>query len=78
MISSLARPSESKARERHAHAENFLAHPDRAELIEIGRLIDEGRVHPHVSAVFELKQAAEAQAQLEHRHAQGKVVLQMG
>jgi NADPH:quinone reductase-like Zn-dependent oxidoreductase len=57
---------------------NFIAHPDRAELIEIGRLIDEGRVHPHVSAVFELKEAAEAQAQLERQHAQGKVVLQMG
>jgi NADPH:quinone reductase-like Zn-dependent oxidoreductase len=78
MISSLARPSEEKAREHHAHAENFIAHPDRGELIEIGRLIDAGRVHPHVSAVFELKEAAEAQAQLEQHHAQGKVVLQMG
>ena len=78
MISSLAKPSEAKARERHAHAANFFAHPDRGELIEIGRLIDEGRVHPHVSAVFELKEAAEAQAQLERRHTQGKVVLQMG
>lgn len=77
MISSLARPSEAKAREHHAHAENFVAHPDRAELIEIGRLIDEGRVHPHVSAVFDLKQAAEAQVQLEKHHAQGKVVLQV-
>jgi NADPH:quinone reductase-like Zn-dependent oxidoreductase len=78
MISSLAQPSEAKAREHHARAERFVAHPDRAELIEIGRLIDDGRVHPHVSAVFELKEAAEAQAQLERHHAQGKVVLQMG
>ncbi|MGH8168944.1 MAG: zinc-binding dehydrogenase, partial [Steroidobacteraceae bacterium] len=78
MISSLARPSEARARERHARAESFVAHPDRAELMEIGRLIDQGRVHPHVSAVFELKQAAEAQSQLEHRHPQGKVVLQIG
>ncbi|MGH8181890.1 MAG: NADP-dependent oxidoreductase [Steroidobacteraceae bacterium] len=78
MISSLARPSEAKARELHAHAESFVAHPDRDELIAIGRLIDEGRVHPHVSAVFELKEAAEAQVQLEQRHAQGKVVLRMG
>lgn len=78
MVSSLARPSEAKAREHHAHAENFVAHPDRDELIEIGRLIDEGRVHPHISAVFELKEAAEAQIQLEQRHAQGKVVLQVG
>jgi NADPH:quinone reductase-like Zn-dependent oxidoreductase len=78
MISSLARPSEAKAREHHARASSFVAHPDRAELIEIGRLIDEGRVHPHVSAVFELAEAAEAQKQLERHHAQGKVVLQMG
>ena len=78
MISSLARPSEAKTREHHARAENFVAHPDRAELIEIGKLIDAGRVHPHVSAVFELKEAAEAQVQLEQHHAQGKVVLQMG
>lgn len=78
MISSLAKPSEAKAREHHARAANFVAHPDRGELIEIGRLIDEGRVHPYVSAVFELKEAAEAQAQLERHHTQGKVVLQMG
>lgn len=78
MISSLAKPSEAKAREHHARAGNFVAHPDRGELIEIGRLIDEGKVHPHVSAVFELKEAAEAQTQLERHHAQGKVVLQMG
>lgn len=78
MISSLARPSAEEARKHHARAETFVAHPDREELMEIGRLIDEGRVHPHVSAVFELKDAAEAQAVLEQRHAQGKVVLQMG
>lgn len=77
LISSLAKPSEAKAREHHARATNFVAHPDRAELIEIGRLIDEGKVHPHIAAVFELKDAREAQDQLEHRHAQGKVVLQV-
>jgi NADPH:quinone reductase-like Zn-dependent oxidoreductase len=78
MISSLAAPSEPKAREHHARAARFVAHPDRGELIEIGRLIDEGKVQPHVSAVFELRQAAEAQAQLERHHAPGKVVLQVG
>jgi NADPH:quinone reductase-like Zn-dependent oxidoreductase len=78
MISSLARPSEEQAQRHHAHAANFMAHPDRDELIEIGRLIDQGRVHPNVSAVFELKDAREAQAQLERHHSPGKVVLQMG
>jgi NADPH:quinone reductase-like Zn-dependent oxidoreductase len=78
MVSSLARPSEDKAREHRARAANFIAHPDRGELIEIGRLIDEGRVHPHVSAVFPLEEARDAQAQLERQHFQGKVVLEMG
>jgi NADPH:quinone reductase-like Zn-dependent oxidoreductase len=78
MISTLARPSEERAREHHARAANFMAHPDRVELLEIGRLIDEGRVHPHVGAVFELKDAREAQIQLEHGHPQGKVVLELG
>lgn len=78
MISSLARPSEAKAREHHARASSFVAHPDRDELMEIGRLIDEGKVHPHVSAVFELGEAAKAQVQLERHHSQGKVVLQVG
>jgi NADPH:quinone reductase-like Zn-dependent oxidoreductase len=78
MISSLAKPSEAKAREHQARAANFVAHGDRDELIEIGRLIDTGKVHPHVAAVFELEEAAQAQIQLERHHAQGKVVLQMG
>lgn len=78
LVSSLGRPSETKAREHHARAEGFIAHPDRAELIEIARLIDEGKVHPHVSAVFELEEAAEAQARLERHHSQGKVVLEVG
>lgn len=78
MISSLARPSAQKARARHAQAGIFIAKPDRAELIEIGRLIDEGRVHPHVAAVFQLKDARNAQVQLEQQHVQGKVVLQVG
>lgn len=78
MISSLARPSAEKARAHHVEAGIFIAQPDRDELIEIGRLIDEGRVHPHVAAVFQFKDVRDAQVQLEQGHTQGKVVLQMG
>ena len=39
---------------------------------------DEGRVRPHVAAVFQLEDVRDAQAELEGRHIQGKVVLQMG
>ncbi len=48
-----------------------------AELGEIGKLVDAGRVRPHVQAVFPLEEAAEAQRTLENGHVRGKVVLQM-
>jgi len=40
--------------------------------METGRLIDEGRGHPHFSAVLELKEAAETQTQLERQLALGE------
>ena len=78
MISSLARPSEEQAGAHHVRARRFMAHPDRAELVEINRLIDEGRVHTHESAVFKLEEAREAQRQRERHHVQGRVDLQVG
>jgi NADPH:quinone reductase-like Zn-dependent oxidoreductase len=63
---------------RTAKRTRFEGNPDRDELIEIGRLIDSGKVHPHIAAVLELEKGAEAQVQLERHHAQGKVVLRMG
>jgi NADPH:quinone reductase-like Zn-dependent oxidoreductase len=77
MISTLARPSEAKAREHHARATNYLAHPDAAELTEIGRLVDEGKVKPYVLATYTLDHAAEAQQRVEREHPQGKVVLEI-
>jgi NADPH:quinone reductase-like Zn-dependent oxidoreductase len=77
LISTLMRPSEERARARHAHAENYVARPNAPELTEIGRLIDAGRVHPHVHAVYPLEEVAEAHRTLEHGHVRGKVVLQL-
>lgn len=78
MISTLAKPSESKAREHHARAANYVAHPDGNELAEIGSLIDSGKVKPHVMASYPLDHAAEAQQKLEREHPHGKVVLEVG
>ena len=78
LVSTLGAPPAAAARERGARALHFIAHPDRAELIEIGRLIDDGAVHPHVSAVYELTDMRAAQQRLEHEHAQGKIVLEVG
>lgn len=77
MISTLAKPSEAKAREHHALATNYVAHPDGAELAEIRSLIDSGQVKPYVLATYPLDHAAEAQQRLEREHPHGKVVLQV-
>lgn len=77
LISTLSKPSEEKAREHHARATNYRAHPDGGELTEISRLIDSGKVKPHVTATYPLERAAEAQERIERQHVQGKVVLQV-
>jgi len=77
LISTLAKPSEAKAREHHARAEHYLAHPDGPELTEISALIDSGKVKPHIDATYPLEQAAEALRRIEGQHIQGKVVLRV-
>jgi NADPH:quinone reductase-like Zn-dependent oxidoreductase len=77
VVSTLARPSESKARQHHARAAHYVAHPDAAELREIGSLIDAGKVKPHISATYSLDHAAEAQQRVERDHPHGKVVLEV-
>jgi NADPH:quinone reductase-like Zn-dependent oxidoreductase len=77
MISTLAKPSDIKAREHHARATNYVAHPDGAELAEIARLVDAGTVKVCVLATYPLDDAAAAQQRLEREHPHGKVVLQV-
>ncbi|HVW70008.1 MAG TPA: NADP-dependent oxidoreductase [Steroidobacteraceae bacterium] len=77
LISTLAKPSEARAREHHARGAHYTAHPDGTELREIGALIEAGKVKPHVDATYPLERAAEAQRRIEGHHTQGKVVLQV-
>ncbi len=77
LISTLTQPSADRARERQARAERYTAQPNGAELAEIGALIDAGRVHPHVHAIYPLEEAATAMRQLESGHVRGKIVLQV-
>ncbi len=77
LISTLTQPSPDRARERHARAERYTAQPNGAELAEIGALIDAGKVHPHVHAIYPLEEAATAMRQLESGHVRGKIVLQV-
>lgn len=75
IISTLQKPDETKAREKHAKAENYMAKPNAGQLKEIGDLIDAGKVRVVVVKTFPLTAAAEAQKMLESEHPLGKVVL---
>jgi NADPH:quinone reductase-like Zn-dependent oxidoreductase len=77
LVSTLQRPDEGKLRERGLRGEVYLTQPGGVELEELAQLIDSGKVRPHVSAKFELADAARAQAQLERGGVRGKVVLEV-
>ena len=62
-------------RSTRVRAIGFRAQPNAAQLAEIGRLIDDGKVRPVVTRTFPLARAAEAQEALEKGHIRGKIVL---
>jgi NADPH:quinone reductase-like Zn-dependent oxidoreductase len=78
IISTMSKPSERLAKAHKARAEHYVTELNGGELGEISRLIDAGKIRPHVDAVFQLGEAAAAQQQLEGRHNRGKIVLQIG
>jgi NADPH:quinone reductase-like Zn-dependent oxidoreductase len=54
-----------------------LVHPDAAQLIEIGRLIDAGRVHVALEKAVPLWEARQAHEHGERGHLRGKIVLRV-
>ena len=75
IVSTLDEPSQDKAREHHARGTSYLTQPNAAELAQIARLIDEGKVRPWVEQCYRLEDVAIAQDRLEHKHARGKTVI---
>jgi len=54
----------------------FIRHPDGAQLVEIARLVDSGRLRPQVGAVYPLAQAREAFTAKGAGGIPGRVILQ--
>lgn len=54
-----------------------LVHADAAQLVEIGRLIDTGRVHVAIEMVVPLWEARKAHERGEGQHLRGKIVLRV-
>ncbi|WP_245463356.1 MULTISPECIES: zinc-binding dehydrogenase [unclassified Mesorhizobium] len=64
----------AKASARGIHVERMSVLPDRDGLVELARLVDAGKLSPHVAKTFPLDQAGAAHAFLTTRPI-GKVVL---
>ncbi|HEX3674164.1 MAG TPA: NADP-dependent oxidoreductase [Rhizomicrobium sp.] len=77
LISTLTQPDKNRARAKDLRVAHYMAEPDAAQLAQIARLIDDGKVRPVVDTVFRLADAAKAQETLEKEHVRGKIVLEV-
>jgi NADPH:quinone reductase-like Zn-dependent oxidoreductase len=77
LISLTAPVSAEKAASFGCRGVFFIVEPNRAELMEIGRLIDEGKLRPFVDAVLPLEQARQAFQRALRGHSRGKIVLRV-
>lgn len=75
IVSTLQPPSQTEAMRHHARAEAFMVEPNRDELAQIGRMIDDGRVSVFIQQTFPITEASRAHAHMEREHVRGKVVL---
>ena len=74
-LTSRADPAELE--KRGIHGAPVFSHPSSADLAEVTKLIDAGKIKPIVSQVFPLTDAATADAQAGTHHTRGKIVLKV-
>ncbi|HEV8026336.1 MAG TPA: NADP-dependent oxidoreductase [Stellaceae bacterium] len=77
LVSTVGQPPREKAAQHGVRTASFMALPNATQLATIGRLIDDGKVRPHIAATFPFAEAAAAEEQLEHGHVRGKIVLRL-
>ena len=53
----------------------FIVEPDREGLLELSRLVEQGRLRPSVDRVLPLSETPQGYEALEHEHHRGKIVL---
>src|SRR6266581_4615995 len=71
------RPSFAEAKEHDVRPVWFVVQPNREQLVQIGALIDEGKVRPIIDTVLPLSQARQAYEQGAKGHTRGKIVLRV-
>jgi NADPH:quinone reductase-like Zn-dependent oxidoreductase len=77
LVSLVGRPSPQKVQEAGVRGTSILVKSNSDELAQIGQLIDDGKIHPVVTYLMPLAQAAQAHEQSETHHTRGKIVLQV-
>jgi NADPH:quinone reductase-like Zn-dependent oxidoreductase len=77
LVSTLDEPSKEKSARYGVRSTRFTTKPNRAQLTQIARLIDEGSVTPTVVKEFPLDEYAGALEFVEKKHPHGKVVLRV-
>lgn len=75
LVSIASEPSQERAAERGITAIYFIVEPNRAQLVEITKLVDNHELQPTVDEVFALKDGRSAFARSLDREHRGKVVL---
>jgi NADPH:quinone reductase-like Zn-dependent oxidoreductase len=77
-VSITGKPDESDPAAKGKHAFGFVVAPDKQQLNQIARLIDDGLVRPVVSVVLPLSDARKAQDMLQQgQNVRGKIVLKV-
>lgn len=77
LVSIVQPPKSDKMKEFGVNAKVFLVMPNGPQLAEIARLIDAGKVTPHVSAKLPLEEAAKAHELSQTGKTRGKIVLEV-
>jgi NADPH:quinone reductase-like Zn-dependent oxidoreductase len=77
LVSIAAEPPQDQAVTRGIQAIYFVVVPNRAQLIELARLVDSGGLRPTIDKVFPLTEARQAFERSLGEHAAGKIVLQI-
>ena len=78
LVSVATEPSQEAAAARGIKAVYFVVEPNRAQLIEIGKLADRGELRPTIAGVFTLSEAQKAFEHSLNARKAGKFVLRIG
>ena len=77
LVSILGQPSPDDAAQHGVRAAGVFVQPNQAELGEITKLVDSGKLRPVIETVLPLAQAARAHEMNQTLHTRGKIVLQV-